>query len=61
MVDDGSALESIFALRGKCPQPQDEYPSKLVLEPGDIGFEPMLTDPESVVLPLDESPLFEEC
>ena len=28
---------------------------------GDRGFEPRLTDPESVVLPLDESPLFEEC
>lgn len=24
---------------------------------GDRGFEPRLTDPESVVLPLDESPL----
>jgi hypothetical protein len=24
---------------------------------GDRGFEPLLTDPESVVLPLDESPI----
>ena len=26
---------------------------------GDIGIEPMLTDSESVVLPLDESPEFQ--
>ena len=25
-------------------------------KPGDIGFEPILTESESVVLPLDESP-----
>ena len=34
---------------------------RMRLMAGDRGFEPLLTDPESVVLPLDESPLFEEC
>ena len=36
-------------LRGRCPRPLDEC-AKLA---GDPGFEPGLTDPESVVLPLD--------
>ena len=39
----------ISSLRGRCPRPLDEC-AKLA---GDPGFEPGLTDPESVVLPLD--------
>ncbi len=53
---------AISALRGRCPGPLDEratcsgavdFTSRLA---GDPGFEPGFTDPESVVLPLDESP-----
>ncbi len=39
----------ISSLRGRCPRPLDEC-AKVA---GDPGFEPGLTDPESVVLPLD--------
>ena len=45
----------ISALRGRCPRPLDECATFTSLA-GDRGFEPLLTDPESVVLPLDESP-----
>ena len=45
----------ISALRGRCPWPLDECATFSSLA-GDRGFEPLLTDPESVVLPLDESP-----
>ena len=46
----------ISALRGRCPWPLDERATTKHLLAGDRGFEPRLTDPESVVLPLDESP-----
>ena len=39
----------ISSLRGRCPRPLDECATLA----GDPGFEPGLTDPESVVLPLD--------
>ena len=45
----------ISALRGRCPWPLDEC-ATIGRMAGDRGFEPRLTDPESVVLPLDESP-----
>ncbi len=38
-----------LSLRGRCPRPLDECAALA----GDPGFEPGLTDPESVVLPLD--------
>ena len=43
----------ISALRGRCPGPLDECATRMA---GDPGFEPGLTDSESAVLPLDESP-----
>ncbi len=43
----------ISSLRGRCPRPLDEC---AVMVAGDPGFEPGHTDPESAVLPLDESP-----
>ena len=54
----------ISALRGRCPRPLDECapcrhwgrPSSIQWVAGDRGFEPRLADPESAVLPLDESP-----
>ena len=46
----------ISALRGQCPRPLDECATTIFYLPGDIGFEPILTESESVVLPLDESP-----
>ena len=50
----------ISALRGRCPRPLDECAITPITElAGDRGFEPRLTDPESVVLPLDESPSLE--
>ena len=50
----------ISALRGRCPWPLDECATCLYVKvgvAGDRGFEPRLTEPESVVLPLDESPV----
>ena len=44
----------ISSLRGRCPKPLDECATKLA---GEEGFEPSLTDSESVVLPLDYSPV----
>jgi transcriptional regulator with XRE-family HTH domain len=41
--------EADLSLRGRCPRPLDECATLA----GDPGFEPGLTDPESVVLPLD--------
>jgi hypothetical protein len=38
-----------LSLTGMCPRPSDECATLA----GDPGFEPGLTDPESVVLPLD--------
>ena len=35
---------------------QEKMPPYRDTKPGDIGFEPILTESESVVLPLDESP-----
>ena len=47
----------ISALRGRCPWPLDERAMyDTVYLAGDRGFEPRLTDSESAVLPLDESP-----
>ncbi len=43
----------ISSLRGRCPRPLDECAIKLA---GEEGFEPSLTDSESAVLPLDDSP-----
>src|SRR3990172_2782253 len=42
----------ISALRGRRPGPLDECATGLAAE---LGFEPRLTDPESVVLPLHHS------
>ena len=47
----------ISALRGRCPGPLDECARMA----GDGGFEPPHTDPESAVLPLDESPAACHC
>jgi hypothetical protein len=44
----------ISSLRGRCPKPLDECAT--VRLAGEEGFEPSLTDPESAVLPLDDSP-----
>jgi hypothetical protein len=44
----------ISALRGRCPRPLDECAQRVLA--GDGGVEPPHTDPESAVLPLDESP-----
>ncbi len=44
----------ISSLRGRCPKPLDECATKRLA--GEEGFEPSLTDPESAVLPLDDSP-----
>ena len=47
----------ISALRGRCPWPLDERAIHDIVDlAGDRGFEPRLTDSESAVLPLDESP-----
>ena len=47
----------ISALRGRCPWPLDERAINDTVDlAGDRGFEPRLTDSESAVLPLDESP-----
>ena len=46
----------ISTLRRWCPWPLDECATARTGVAGDRGFEPRLTDPESVVLPLDESP-----
>ena len=49
----------ISALRGRCPGPLDEcaiLTLPQVRKAGDPGFEPGPTDPESAVLPLDQSP-----
>ena len=51
VVARGGFEPPISALRGRCPGPLDERAAKQVA--GDGGFEPPLTDPESVVLPLD--------
>ena len=45
--------EAGLSLRGRCPKPLDECATRLA---GEEGFEPSLTDPESAVLPLDDSP-----
>ncbi len=53
----------ISALRGRCPWPLDECATHnrgVGQLAGDRGFEPRLTEPESVVLPLDESPTLTE-
>jgi hypothetical protein len=44
----------ISSLRGTRPRPLDECATKKMA--GDPGFEPGQADPESAVLPLDESP-----
>jgi hypothetical protein len=44
----------ISSLRGRCPKPLDECATYFMA--GEEGFEPSLTDPESAVLPLDDSP-----
>ena len=48
----------ISSLRGRCPKPLDECAvlPRFINLAGDPGFEPGLTDSESAVLPLDESP-----
>ena len=45
----GVDFKASVSLRGRCPRPLDECAALA----GDPGFEPGLTDPESVVLPLD--------
>ena len=54
----------ISALRGRCPRPLDEcaisYHITEMKKAGDPGFEPGPTDPESAVLPLDQSPSVRE-
>ena len=42
----------IFAVRGRRPKPLDQLGKKMAAEE---GFEPSRTDPESAVLPLDDS------
>ena len=48
-------FEAKSSLRGRCPKPLDECTTKNLA--GEEGFEPSLTDSESVVLPLDYSPV----
>lgn len=43
---------AIFAVRGRRPEPLDQRGFQLAAEE---GFEPSRTDPESAVLPLDDS------
>lgn len=45
----------ISALRGRCPKPLDER--AMLWMAGVEGFEPPHTEPESGVLPLDDTPL----
>src|SRR5688500_14039283 len=53
MVAHAGFEPAVSALRGRCPRPLDECAPLA----GDGGFEPPHTDPESAVLPLDESPI----
>ncbi len=48
----------ISSLRGRCPKPLDECATHFMA--GEEGFEPSLTDPESAVLPLDDSPAHQD-
>lgn len=43
----------VFGVRGRCPKPLDDGTTFLAEGP---GFEPGLTESESVVLPLDDPP-----
>ena len=57
MVSDGKVFSlMVSALRGRCLRPLNECATTSSRLAGDIGFEPILTDSESAVLPLDESP-----
>ena len=56
---------SLFQAGGKGPRPpcggsnsnNKRLPSGSLFQAGGKGFEPLLTDPESAVLPLDEPPI----
>ena len=53
---------AMFCNTGKCSSGSNEVGSSLVrygsLVAGEEGFEPSFTDPESAVLPLDDSPAY---
>lgn len=44
-------------LRTRCPGPLDDGTAKNLNLAGERGFEPRSADPESAVLPLDDSPM----
>ena len=44
-------------LRTRCPGPLDDGTTKDLNLAGERGFEPRSADPESAVLPLDDSPM----
>lgn len=52
MVPRAGFEPAIFAVRGRRPDPLDQRGLKMAAEE---GFEPSRTDPESAVLPLDDS------
>ena len=46
----------VFGVRGRYPRPLDDGTTQERKMAGGLGFEPRLTGPEPVVLPLDDPP-----
>ena len=60
MVPRAGFEPAIFAVRGRRPEPLDQHGITFLFKgnlAAEEGFEPSRTDPESAVLPLDDSAL----